>query len=58
MGDIYNRHTECVPDLEQQIKNCSFDCDIESGGWFIEHKEVGFGKQRHGNNDTLLLPTA
>jgi hypothetical protein len=58
VGDIYNRHTKCLPYLKQEVKNCSLDCDIESGGWLIEHKEVRFRKQRHGNNDALLLPTA
>jgi hypothetical protein len=42
--DIYNRQPKCVPNLKQQVKNCSLDCDIESGGWLIEHKEVGFRK--------------
>src|SRR5687768_3412430 len=58
MGDIYNRHTKCVSNLKQQVENCSLDCDIESGRWLIEHKEIRFGKQRHSNNDALLLSTA
>ena len=56
VGDDQDRDAAALVQVPQEVDNRSFTGNIHSCGWLIEDEHIGIGRQRSGQQDTLLLP--
>ena len=55
MGYVEHGEPYPRPHLVQEVEDLLLRGDVEAGGRFVQHKQVGIAGQRHGDADPLLL---
>ena len=56
MGDQQDRRVDAAAQLLDQVEDLGFDRGVEAGGRLVEDEQVRVGRQRHGDDNALLLP--
>ena len=56
VADVQDRRVELVSQLVDQVQHGRLDGHVQGGGRLVHDEERRVVEQRHGDDDTLLLP--